>query len=244
MNMDLVFVWTPDKDLDCTFHDIFTDKFKSLDLPPNIAPARSVSSHRPVYDINPEKDVFVKGFHFFFILQDFNETKENISLDYIKAWNRMIFSEKFNLRRQVQHFDLGIHIRRSSQLDTQDWGKPDLNTIVKIISHVLISKKEYINSIYVSSTNDMDRKSVVTFLKQHHYDVLESGTNFFSNDLMSCLDAFCDFFYLLNCKVIIRRDISTFAALAALLNASEEVLYSEDGAIVIRKPLILSGLAL
>jgi hypothetical protein len=242
LNMELVLVWTPDKDLDCNFSDIFTHKIKSLDVPPNIAPSKSVSSHRNIYNINPHDDVFVKGFHFFFISQDFDLTKEEISLEYIKAWNRLIFSEEFNLRRQVRHFDLGIHIRRSSPLDTQDWGKPDLNTITKIVVHTLNSK-QFIKRIYVSSTSEIDRKSIANLLKGH-YDVIESVTTSFSNDLKSTMDAFCDFFNLLTCKIIIRRDISTFAALAALLNASEEVLYTEEGAIYIRKPLVLSGLAL
>ena len=238
----LVFVWSPDKNIDCNFDDLFSN-FEFQTFTPNLPVEESIANHRYVVDLDNKRDIYLKGFHFIFTPNDFYLSKEDITLEHIKCWNKILFSNSIQSLKSTNYYDMGIHIRRSSILDTTDWGKPTSDIILNGIMNTIQSKESKIKDIYISSNNPAELNYMKEILSKD-FHIFSSNSTTFSNDLDSIKSSFSDFFSLINCEYIFRRDISTFSALPSMLNASEEYLYTEDSKLITRKPLILSGFAL
>ena len=238
----LVFIWSADKDMDCNFYDLFSN-FEFQTHKPDLPVEESIIPHRYVVDLENKRDIYLKGFHFIFSPNDFQLSKEEITLEYIKTWNKLLFSNTIQSLKSINYYDMGVHIRRSSILDTQDWGKPTTDIILSGIFKAIQSKHGMIKKIYISSNNPTELNYIGDILSKDFNLFLSNASNF-SNDLDSIKSSFSDFFSLMNCEYIFRRDISTFSALPSMLNASEEYLYTEDSKLITRKPLLLSGLAL
>ncbi len=239
----LVFIWNPDKDMDCNFYEIFSKNFEFQNHKPNLPAEESLVPYRYVVDLNYDRDLYLKGFHFIFTPNDFFLSKEELTIEYIKFWNKFLFSDSIQALRKNIFYDLGIHIRRSSILDTRDWGMPDVDTVLRLIMHVTEIKNNEVKNIYISSNNPIELDYLADSLSEK-FNIYKSSAFNFSNEISAIKSSFVDLFSLLNCEIMFRRDTSTFSSFPSMLNSSKEYLYTEDGKLIHRNPLILSGLAL
>lgn len=240
---ELIFVWRPDKDIDCNFYEIFSNIFNFQSYKPDLPLGKSISEYRNIIDFDTQEDIYLKGYHFIFSKLDLEVSKEELTLDHIRYWSKFLFSEVIQKSRPTNYFDFGIHIRRSSILDTQDWSHPRKELLLNGIIQTINSKDREIKDIFLSCNNHEELEYFSNHLSKS-FNVTTSSAATFGNDFNSIRSSFSDFFSLLNCESIFRRDISTFSALPAMLNSKEEYLYTEDEKLITRKPLILSGLAL
>ena len=250
MNYELVIVWKDDPVFICDYNAIFGDKFNYVKESPSIPPYPLGNLPRlwVNFDEIRGQDLYLKTYHFIFStddlnsLSDLNRAKIQITHELKQAWSEIVPSNKVIEKLHHKSFDLGIHVRRSMDVDTTDWSKPS-DSFISNLSKNFITQNN-IKSLYLCSVSPETTNFIKDELLGLNVDITTSSSNSWDLNNLSTIQAYVDMLHLASCRHIIRFATTTFSALPSLVSAETEVVYTENESFVHRQPLVFSGAAL
>jgi hypothetical protein len=241
---DVTIVWKPDNALNCKITDLICVEHSVVDESPGLVPEASISEARYVIDFSriKGKDVYVKGFHFIFELSDFALDKVIISNQIRLHFQRLVPVPAVADALGNDIYDLGLHVRRSTIIDTQDWGRPSDEFIACVCSYAI--GKMNSRAVFIAASSVQSKEFMKRNLKIPDVSISTSSVNAWTLSSDSAVSDFVEMLKLARCRVIVRPAISTFSALPALINSVREFIYSEDEVFADRTPYVLTGNAL
>jgi hypothetical protein len=260
LNYEFIPIWdreavVDDSTMGCSFQDLF----ESLDANSKKTDGLNLTEYstelgRNILDTSSINggDIFIKGFHFIFDLNDillFNNDPSYsriITKEIQSEWRSLRPIDNFIHYVEQDKFDLGIHIRRSTHIKSvnpdfaKDWSVPSDARLVDLLIQTI--ENENIKRIFLCSAS----MQTIDFIASHlrSYDLKVSNTSNWDLDVSSVQDAFKDFLTLTSCRLMFRNRESTFSALPSLLGSTKEFVYSDNGELTELVPLIFNGAGL
>jgi len=250
---ELVIVWK-DHSMSCDYNAIFGEKFNYITESPSL-PSYPTDLYPRVfinYDEIKGNDLYIKGFHFIFSLDDLNTPPAQITNELKHSWHEIVPSNEVLDKYLRNSFDLGIHVRRPVDIEVgvtsfetiTNWTKPSDAFISNIAKNTII--KNNVRSIYICSPS----QETINVIKDNLSDLNVNITISCSHNAwdlhnkLPLVEAYVDMLHLASCKHIIRHYLSTFSALPSLVSADTEVIYTDEDKAYERQPLVFSGAAL
>lgn len=240
----VIFVWRKEGDFYSEFGSLF-ENVNYTNTPPNM-PMLELPGYPQRMCIDFEalagQDFYLRNHHFVLCADDLKQAPSNaewITEGLRDGWRDIVPTAAVREKLLHREFDLGVHVRRNGVVDTNDWNFPDDQTVANIVKNCVVATNA--KSLYLCSPSNETIKSILSAIIGMGVEVTISGANSWDQDCAAVTQAYVDMLNLARCKHIVRRDISTFSGLPSLVNAQSEYIYTSEGGVLNKRPLIFSG---